>query len=263
MLFDFHTHLFPDQLAPKALPKLAATFGANPFTDGTVSGTRAAFQQWGVTGATVMHIAVKPGQQETVNNFAASIQGDGLYSFGSVHPKDPHAVEEIRRVASLGLHGLKFHPDYQGVPADDACMDPLLEEAEKLGLPVLFHTGPDPIDPQHPLSRSERIAHLLERFPNLTIIAAHMGGLNAPEEAEAFLLGKNLYIDTAMAHTFLTPEQFERMVRLHGIDRVLFGSDCPWSRSNDGVAFIEQTSLSTEEKEAIYWKNAYRLLKIK
>ena len=50
MLFDFHTHLFPDQLAPKALPKLAATFGANPFTDGTVSGTRAAFQQWGITG---------------------------------------------------------------------------------------------------------------------------------------------------------------------------------------------------------------------
>ena len=42
---DFHTHLFPDQLQPKALPKLAATFGANPFTDGTASGTRAA-QQW-------------------------------------------------------------------------------------------------------------------------------------------------------------------------------------------------------------------------
>lgn len=262
MLFDFHTHMFPDQLAPKALPKLAKTFGGNPLTDGTLRGTREAFRQWGVTEAACMHIAVKPGQQESVNNFAASIQGDGIYCFGSVHPKDPNAIAEIRRVASLGLYGLKFHPDYQGVPADDPCMNPLLEEASSLGLPVLFHSGPDPINPLHPLGRSEQIANVLARFPNLTVIAAHMGGLNSPEEAEAFLLGKRVYIDTSMAHTFLTVEQFEHMVRLHGADRVLFGSDCPWSRSGDGVAFIEQTTLSAEEKECIYWRNAHRLLKL-
>ena len=263
MLFDFHIHLFPDHLAPKALPKLAKTFGGQPLTDGTLHGTKPALHSWGVTAAACMHIAVKPGQQEAVNNFAMEVQGDGIYSFGSVHPKDEHAVEEVRRVASLGLYGLKFHPDYQGVPADDPCMDPILAEACRLGLPVLFHAGIDPIDPEHPLGLSERIANVACRFPSLTIIAAHMGGLHRPEESEAFLLGKkNVFIDTSMAHTFLTKEQFTHMVRRHGIDRVLFGSDCPWSKSSDGVAFIESTALTEEEKEGIYWRNAYRLLKL-
>ena len=94
----------------------------------------------------------------------------------------------------------------------------------------------------------------------MTMIAAHMGGMARYQEAEEFVAGLPLFIDTAMSARLCSPEQFERLVSKHGSEQVLFASDCPWSRSCDEFAFIERTHLSDREKENIYFKNAQRLL---
>jgi uncharacterized protein len=62
--------------------------------------------------------------------------------FGSV---DPHmgklAVNEVHRIAELGLRGLKFQPIVQGFYPDDPRFYPIYEAAQALGLVALFHTG--------------------------------------------------------------------------------------------------------------------------
>ena len=57
-------------------------------------------------------------------------------------------------------------------------------------------------------------------------------------------------------------EQFLRIVRDHGADRILFGSDSPWSKADEDIASIRALPLGEEEKTAILGGNAARLLGI-
>ena len=74
------------------------------------------------------------------------------------------------------------------------------------------------------------LGKIADLFPRLTIIAAHMGGMDTPQEAAKHLAGKkNVYFDTAFASHFLDAASFTQLVKLHGADKVLFATDCPWS----------------------------------
>ena len=263
LILDMHTHAFPDAIAAKALPKLAAICGCPYQTDGTLAGTQAKMKEWGVDAFALMHIATTPTQHTSVNNWAASIQQKNVICFGSVHPNAENPVAEIQRIHSLGLHGIKFHPDYQEFLVDDPRLFPLYEEAASLHLPVTFHTGRDPLSPSLIHAPAEKVAKVADLFPTLTIIAAHMGGMDTPDEAEAFLLGKpNVYLDTAFASHFLAPDRCERMIRKHSLDRVLFASDSPWSRSCDEKKFLERCGFSSRELDQLLGGNACALLGI-
>lgn len=260
MLIDMHIHIFPDKLAPKALANLSQICKSPYFADGTAAGTEKQLREWGVTGAAAMNIATKPSQQAAVNNFAASVNGDFFHCFGTVHPDAPDALEELARIKELGLYGVKLHPDYQGFFIHEKRMFPIYDAIASLGLPVLFHTGWDPLSPDKVHAPSEAVARVVRQFPKLTVIGAHMGGMNRYDEVEEFLAGNNLYIDTAMSSQYCSPEQFARLIKKHGADRVLFGSDCPWSRSSDEFRFIEAAPLTDDEREKIYFRNALRVL---
>ncbi len=262
--FDSHVHFFPDKLAGKALPQLSRTCGCPYYSDGTRAGTLAKMEAWqeenSFAGAMALHIATSPHQQAAVNNFAAQSQQGKLFCFGSVCPTAPDALEEMERIKALGLHGVKLHPDYQAFFIEDPCALPLYAQAEKLGLPVAFHTGRDPYSPYLVHCHPAAVARVARRFPGLTIIAAHMGGMEQPEDAAKYLCGQeNVYFDTAFASRFLTPEQFTKLVRLHGPERVLFATDCPWSTVPEELALLGAAELTEEERENIAWKNAARL----
>ena len=136
MRIDFHTHCFPDALAVKAVSRLShVSGGLLPHTDGTVAGLRRSMVEGGVNASVVLHIATNPTQQKKVNDFAASIHnGVDIFSFGSVHPDAPDALEELERIKALGLPGVKLHPDYQGFAVDDERMKPIYRKISDLGL---------------------------------------------------------------------------------------------------------------------------------
>ncbi|MBC8584614.1 amidohydrolase family protein [Youxingia wuxianensis] len=265
MLIDFHTHAFPDKLAGKTLPMLSKTSGGAPYyTDGTENGTRTKLDAWGVDLAVVLHIATRDGQQQTINNWAKSIQHGKLLCFGTIFPDGADAIDELYRVKELGFYGVKLHPDYQKFFVKEEKYFPIYETLAKLELPLTFHTGWDPVSPDVVHAPPKDVALVAKAFPNLTIIAAHMGGLNRYDESEKYLAGiPNVYLDTAMSSVYCNPEQFERLIRKHGIDRVLFATDCPWSTPEAELALLNRTGLTKEEKEKIMYKNACRLLKLK
>ena len=144
MLIDFHTHCFPEVIAEKAIDKLSvASGGLEPHTDGTVQGLRASMKRGGVDVSVVLSIATNAHQQKKVNDFAASINGDGVVSFGSVFPTSNEAFDELERIKALGLKGVKLHPDYQGFSVDDPALKPLYRKISSLGLITVFHAGLD------------------------------------------------------------------------------------------------------------------------
>ena len=172
MLIDTHIHMFSEKIAQKALTNLSNICKSPYFTNGTLPDTKEKLQDWGVDAAIAMNIATKPSQQTIVNNWAASIDDPVIYSFGSVHPDAPDALDELQRIKDLGLYGVKLHPDYQDFFIDDPKMFPIYDVISSLGLPVTFHTGWDPLSPNQVHATPQAVAKVVKQFPHMTMIAA-------------------------------------------------------------------------------------------
>lgn len=260
MIIDFHTHCFPDKLAARTMESLAKVAGTQPVTDGTAAGLLKKLDEDGIDKAVVLHIATKPKNQTSVNNFAAALQAqtDRLYCFGSVHPDAPDAVDELHRIKELGLKGIKLHPDYQGFFVEDPKAEPIYSALEELGLPVTFHMGYDPYSPEVMHAAPEEVARIAKKHPRLTVIAAHMGGLCVGERVLLHLCGlENVYLDTAMCAPapYGNRDLYQRILDAHGETRILFGSDCPWD-----TPASERAWLGAAATDGILAGNAERVL---
>ena len=98
-------------------------------------------------------------------------------------------------------------------------------------------------------------------MPELTLIAAHLGGMLQWDEAERLLVGrKNVYLDTAFASHSIDPGQFERIVQRHGAERILFASDCPWDSPVRIHRIMDDFALTPAQRSRIDWENALELL---
>lgn len=262
-LFDMHTHCFPDALAPKALPHLAEISKTPYFGSGTYDDLCEKSVKAGYTGFMILHIATKPEQMENVNRFAAACQKDRALCFGSVYPTVPEAVEALYCIHSLNLCGVKLHPDYQNFFVNDPRVFPVYETAAKLKLPITFHAGRDPYSPDIVHCTPEMLAEVSTRFPDLTIIAAHMGGMEMDADVEKHLVGrKNVYFDTAFATRALPAERCKQLIHRHGVEKILFATDFPWSTAETECAFLESLALLPDELSRIYYKNADQLFHI-
>lgn len=261
MVIDFHTHAFPDVIAPRAMEKLSfVSGGLIPYTDGTAEGLRAQMKENGVDFSVVLSIATNPRQQHAVNDFAAALNGrEGLVAFGSVHPDAPDAIEELERIADMGLRGVKLHPDYQGFAVDDERMVPIYKKISLLGLITVFHAGVDYGFPPPYGATPEKMARALRYFDS-PVVAAHLGGVGCYTDVLRYLCGENLYFDTAFTFSMLPKYYAEKIIEAHGTDNILFGTDCPWHTAALERRLIETLSLSDEDKEKIYSGNAKRLL---
>ena len=62
---------------------------------------------------------------------------------------------------------------------------------------------------------------------------------------------------------FLPPEESAAIIRAHGTDRVLFGTDYPLSNHKFEFECMKKLNLTNDEYEKIYWKNAFQLLNLK
>ena len=262
MLIDFHVHAFADEIAERALSTLKGIVDIPNYTNGTIADTRRLLAVQGIDYGVLLPIATKPSQQHRINTWAAEQAGDRIIPFGTVHPDAPDVVDELHRIKSLGLKGVKIHPDYQGVFLFEEKMNPVYKYCEELGLPLIIHMGHDPVSSK---SRHAMPYHLLainDTYPRLKIIGAHLGGMYAWEEVLYYLCGKNnIWFDTSyLAGEGIDPELMTAIIRKHGADKILFGSDCPWHTPQMERELIETLPLSEAEKEQIYWKSAVELL---
>lgn len=278
-VIDIHTHTFPEKIAAKALTTLKAKSHTEAFTDGTVNGLASSMGEAGILCSVVQPVATSPAQVVHVNDASIRLNdsGRGIMSFGCMHPDFKDWSTELERVRDSGLKGVKLHPVYQGVPIDDERYVRILRRCGELGLIVLIHAGWDIGFPGNNNALPHRLLRALDMAGEVRTVLAHMGGWRSWPEALELLVETGAYIDTAFSLgafvpngdgyysrpedcIMLTPEEFVRMVRSFGADRVLFGSDSPWSSQKESVREIEALPLTEDEKRKIFSENTANLL---
>lgn len=263
MYIDFHIHAYADEIADRAVQKLKDTANCNVYTNGRIDDTRQKLGEWGIDYGVLLPVATKPTQQTTINNWANEQNHGNIISFGTVHPDSEELCNELERISSLGLHGVKLHPDYQGHFMFEPCMQRIYEKCGELGLPVILHMGYDPISSMTFHAMPADLAEMAKKYPDCTFIGAHMGGMANWERVLYYIRdARNIYFDTAYCAEYMSDEMFMEMYRAYGEDRILFGSDLPWSDPHDEIRMIDRMPISDSAKDKIFYKNAAKLLKI-
>jgi len=264
MIIDFHTHIFPDNLAPSALSSILSNTNNifPPVTDGTKADLLKNMDDWGVNISVVQPVITKQSQTQNTNKWARSICSDQIISFGGIYPYTDDYKRDIDYVVDLGLKGLKFHAEYQNFTIDDKRMLKIYDYALNKGLVIMHHAGFDPAYPAPYKSSPRQFAKIIDAMQGGIIIAAHLGGHAQWDDVEKYLAGKNIYLDTAMGFEYYSHEQFLRILKKHGADKILFGSDSPWSNAKSEIETIKSLPLTEQEIEMILGSNAKNILNI-
>ena len=264
-LIDFHTHIFPDKIAPAAVASLAEAGGTRPEGGtGTLDDLEGVALREGISLCVNLPVATRPDQSASINRFAREVnRREGrVISFGAIHPDAAEPERELAELAEAGFRGIKLHPDYQGHYADDPAVIRVVKEAKRLGLHTVFHGGVDIAFPNDVHAAPERISRLLSALGEGEgkVIVAHIGGYRLWDDVERVLVGRDVFFDLSYGIDHLPPEQLLRIVTRHGADKILFGSDYPWRDPADIDRVLSKLPLSDEQFSLIRSGNAERLL---
>ena len=282
MIVDLHTHVFPEKIAASTVKKLELLSHTRSFSDGSAAGLKASMARAGVDASLVLPVATNPHQVPHVNDSSARMNElgpeTGIYSLGCIHPDFAGYRDELSRIASLGLKGIKLHPEYQGMDFDDPRYLRILDRCGELGLIVISHAGLDIGFPGKDNCSPTMVLRAIRQVGPVKLVLAHMGGWRQWDQVEELLCETQVSIDTSYAlgsiapldDGFYTPEQlplmpeeqFMRMVRKFGAERVLFGTDSPWDDQAEALKRLRALPLDPWELEAILGGNAQKLLNL-
>lgn len=263
MIIDFHTHAFEDALVGKAIPFLEKEGNVKAATDGRISGLLASMDRAGIDRSVVCPIATKPSHFDGIRRWAREVRAaqPRLEMLLSIHPDDPDARAHADETADEGFKGLKFHPYYQKFAIDDERLFPLYERIAARGLFAVFHTGFDIAYPPDRIADPIRVRRVIDTFPTLKFVATHLGGWRDWENARKYLFGQPIFIETSYCLYELPAAEARAMILAHPADRILFGTDSPWSDQSEELARWRALGLPEDRLAAALGGNAARLLK--
>lgn len=282
MIIDFHTHTFPDAISVNVIHKLSLASRTRAFSDGSLDALRRSMETAGIKYSVNLPVMTSPGQVEKINRTMIenreALLSQGIIAFGGMHPDYEDFKSELKRLKAGNIPGIKLHPAYQNVDLDDVRMLRIIEAASDIGLIVLTHAGIDVGIYDRNYSSVKQILNVIKQVRPERFVLAHMGGWGCWNDVERDLAGAPVYMDTAFAVGTITPspdacqrpildsnlsnEQFVRIARKHGTDKILFATDSPWEEQKDYIERIEALALSAEEKLRIFGGNAAALLNL-
>ena len=280
MIIDFHTHTFPEKNSGKIVQKLGSISHTLPFTDGSVRELLTSMKEAGVDYSVNLPVMTTVDQVEKVNASLCEqreeLFSQGIITFGGMHPDYDNYKEELRRLKQSGVPGIKIHPAYQNVDFDDIRMMHIIDYASELGLIVLTHAGIDIGISDHNYCSVSHILKVIDQAHPPKLVLAHMGNWACWKDVERDLAGAPVWLDTAFAigpitadlkqdekpylEENLSNEDFVRICRKHGMDRILFATDSPWQEQKDYIDRVRQSGLNEEELELVFSGNARKLL---
>ena len=257
-IIDSHCHIYPDKIAEKAAAGTGNFYDLPPLLDGKVSTLLAHGGAAGIDHFIVQSVATTPKQVSSINHFIAEAVANSNGRFtglGTLHPDSEKIKEEVEEILSLGLKGVKLHPDIQGIGINDPRMHKIYKLCEG-HLTMLLHTG----DHRYDFSNPNQMKPVLEKYPNLTVIGAHFGGWSVWREATEQLKDyKNFYVDCSSSLYAISPQEAKELIMAYGTDRVLFGTDYPLWKPEIELERFMQIDLTDKEREDILYNNAFKL----
>ena len=164
------------------------------------------------------------------------------------------AVEKIYNyVNRKNFRGIKLNPLKDAYVADSEILDPIMEAAEELNIPVFIHCG------HPPYSLPWSIALLAERFPNVKVVMIHMGhghGVYIDASLKMARRYNNLYLEmSGMPMESKIREAYETV----GSDRIFFGTDAPFHNPSIEIQKVLTCGLEESALEDIFYNNINKL----
>lgn len=257
-VIDCHCHIYPEKIAARAVESVGDFYSiAMDAPGGTAEELLALCEGTPITHHIVHSVATKPSNVESINDFIAAqcAAHPQFIGFATLHQDYPDPTAEIERAISLGLKGLKLHPDTQGVDMDDPRLMAIYEIIAGR-LPLIVHTGDYRYDYSHP----RRLKRILHTFPDLVVDAAHFGGWSVYDLAVEFLEDERCFLDMSSAQAFLGPRRTYELTKLYGTDRLMFGSDYPMWAPAEEFRMYDALPFADAEKERLFHRNAERFL---
>ena len=260
-IFDAHCHIYPEKIARAACDGIGQFYNMKFEKVGTVERLMRKSEESNITGFLVHSVSTTPLQVPSINRFLASevkAHPDKLIGFGTLHPASEDIQGDFENLLELGLKGVKLHPDFQEFSLDsDEAYNICKVFAGKV--PLLCHTG----DYRFNRSNPDQLLVLMDRLPDLVVIAAHFGGWSVWDDAVAKLAGhKNLYVDTSSTTNVKDASYVRDLIHAYGVEQVLYGTDFPmWDIEEDLERFFK-LGLTREEEDAILYGNAKKLLNL-
>lgn len=257
---DTHAHIYPGKIAEKATASVGDFYHVDMLNVGLPHVLTQRGGEAGIDRFLVSSVATKLAQVRSINEFIQQKcekypQFVGLAAW---HQDVEDIGAELDDIERRGLKGVKLHPDFQQFFIDDERMLPFYREMNRRGLPVLFHTG----DSRTDFSSPRRLMNVLEKIPDFTCIAAHLGGYTEWDNAKKELRGTNVYVDTSSSLFALTPEQAWQSIEHFGVERTMFGTDFPmWDPKTELDRFFA-LGLGEEVNRQILYGNFARLFHI-
>jgi len=174
------------------------------------------------------------------------------------------AAEIQSRIDEFQIKALKIHPAVNGLSPAAEGYRPIFEIASDRNLTVISHGGLSGEDLEGKLCSPENFKKVLADFPNLKLVVAHLAFPHIESLLELSRTFPNLYTDVSfiLQHAPLSDDDLCRIIRDFGPERVLFGSDAPWSDPEKDADRLLSLSLSEKELEMIAWKNAAELFRL-
>lgn len=250
MIIDAHTHIWPDNIAALALGgnKLP---GLEPRGDGTVGGLMADMGASGVDVSCCLAIANEARHVDRVNEFVAAIASETRIPFGTVHV-DLSVEDNIASLERHGIKAVKLHPLFQRFALDDPRLWEILE-AFGSDYAVITHVGAGGDPYTNSLSSPKMINDIVRQFPALRLMACHFGGYKILDDAQELLSGADVVLETSWPPSLATlqPDRVRRLIRDHGAERIVFGSDWPMTSPAEELRAIEALGLTDEECKAV------------
>ncbi len=178
--------------------------------------------------------------------------------------KPVEAVRELdRAVNQLGFKALRVIPWLWKLPPNDKLYFPLYVKCIELDIPFctqVGHTGPlMPSETGRPVPYLDEVALV---FPELKIVAGHIGHPWTDEMIGVAWKHENVYIDTSAYLPRYYPPQLLHYLKTYGQDKVLFGSNFPQLSLEKCVQQVNELGLADDVKAKFLFQNAQRVFKL-
>lgn len=267
-IVDVHVHFLPDSVQDAVWRWFDRLTPPWPVTYRTSAAERLdILARAGVRHHTALAYAHRPGMLRFLNDHTLALAGEvpAVIPTFTIYP-EPGVGAETARCLAAGGKCVKVHLQVGGFDAVDPLLGEAWQQLAESGTPVIMHAGavadgsgnaqwcgPDPV------------RRLLDTFPGLRLVIAHMGTPDQDAFVEMAEANANLWLDTAMVFTdppYLGPTPLQLLDRIRALgDRIVFGSDFPtiphqFAAQVSGLAALD---LGDEWLRNVLWYNGLRL----
>ncbi len=210
--------------------------------------------------------AHRPGMAEWLNDwsrqFAARVP-DAVHC-ATFYP-EAGVGDYVNAAIDKGARLFKIHVEVGAFAPDDQRLDEAWAALADRAVPTVIHAGSAPLAGAH--TGPTAVRRLLERYPDLIVVIAHMGMPEYDEFADLALTHARVHLDTTMAFTdfanSFAPPPSDYLARLASLqDKIILGSDfpsIPYAYAHQLQA-LARLKLGDEWIRSVLWRNGARLM---